>query len=63
MAAAIRVAAGVTQQRLADEIGVHRVTLARWETEATKTPRGAGRQRWLTAVRELRDALDAGQAA
>jgi DNA-binding transcriptional regulator YiaG len=30
-ARAIRVAAGVSQQRLADELGVHWTTLARWE--------------------------------
>jgi len=31
LAKAIRDAAGVSQQRLADELGVDRVTVARWE--------------------------------
>lgn len=34
-----RVALGLTQQQLADAVGVHQVTLARWET-GVSTPRG-----------------------
>jgi transcriptional regulator with XRE-family HTH domain len=36
----IRVDAGVSQTRMAAELGVDRVTLARWETPGDRTPRG-----------------------
>lgn len=39
LAKAIRMAAGVSQQRLADELGVHRVSVARWEL-GQRRPRG-----------------------
>lgn len=45
VAKAIRLAAGVSQTRLAAELGVHRVTLARWET-GVRTPTGRDRARW-----------------
>lgn len=32
VAKAIREAAGISQQRIADELGVHRVSVARWES-------------------------------
>ena len=38
-ARAIRVAAGATQQEVAGKLGVHRVTVARWEYGARR-PRG-----------------------
>lgn len=39
---AVRLAAGVSQQRLADELKVGRVTVARWESNArnARSPRG-----------------------
>ncbi len=40
LAREIRRAAGVSRQRMADELGVHVVTLARWE-RGTRHPRGA----------------------
>ncbi len=39
-ARAIRERAGVSQTRLAEELGVHRITVGRWET-GTREPRGA----------------------
>jgi transcriptional regulator with XRE-family HTH domain len=52
-ARAIREDAGVSQEQLADELGVHRVTVARWEL-GTRTPRGDTLRRYV----ELLDALD-----
>jgi transcriptional regulator with XRE-family HTH domain len=52
LAKAIRAAAGVSQQRLADELGVHRVSVARWEL-GQRRPRG----RLLHAYADLLDAL------
>lgn len=52
LAKAIREAAGVSQQRLADELGVHRVSVARWEL-GLRRPRG----RLLVAYTDLLDAL------
>lgn len=54
LAREIRRAAGVSRQRLADELGVHVVTLARWE-RGTRRPRGATRlayARLLAALSE-----------
>jgi DNA-binding transcriptional regulator YiaG len=39
LARAIRQAAEVSQERMAGELGVHRVTVARWET-GRRRPRG-----------------------
>lgn len=39
----IREAAGLTQQRIADELGVDRVTVARWETGIRRIPKMAER--------------------
>jgi transcriptional regulator with XRE-family HTH domain len=49
VARAIRIASNITQQTLADEIHVHRVTLARWEL-GTRRPRGYARQRYAEAL-------------
>lgn len=52
----IRVLSGVTQQRLADEIEVHRVTLAKWEAGAA-VPRGEARLRYAQVLAELQREL------
>jgi DNA-binding XRE family transcriptional regulator len=52
----IRVLAGVTQERMAREVGVHRVTLARWEA-GDATPRGASRVQYAELLAELQEAL------
>jgi DNA-binding transcriptional regulator YiaG len=39
----IREALGLTQEELADELGVHRVTVARWEVGTRKIPELAAR--------------------
>jgi len=54
VARAIRDAAGVSQQQLADELGVGRVTIARWEL-GERTPRGELRLRYTSLLDELRD--------
>jgi transcriptional regulator with XRE-family HTH domain len=51
-ARAIRLAAGVGQKRLADELGVDRVTVARWERGARR-PRGALLVRYLEVLEVL----------
>jgi DNA-binding transcriptional regulator YiaG len=55
VARAIRASAGVSQQRLADELGVCRVTVARWEIGA-RTPRGEIRLRYVDLLDQLREA-------
>jgi HTH-type transcriptional regulator/antitoxin MqsA len=55
VAAAIRVAAGVTQERLAAELGVHRVSVVRWET-GRRHPRGAQRAAYGRLLRDLQAA-------
>jgi len=57
----IRQTAGLTQQRLADELGVHVATLARWEA-GTNQPRGATRSRYSTLLRQLEQAISSGAA-
>jgi DNA-binding transcriptional regulator YiaG len=52
-ARAIRLAAGVGQTRLARELGVHRVTVARWE-RGTRTPRGQFLKRYVELLELLR---------
>jgi DNA-binding transcriptional regulator YiaG len=54
MAKAIREAAGVSQVRLAAELGVHRMTIARWE-QGTRTPTGASRASYAAVLAELRE--------
>lgn len=51
-AAAIRQAAGATQDDVAAELGVHRVTVARWEN-ATRRPQGELRERYARLLDEL----------
>lgn len=48
----IRVSAGVSQTRLAREVGVHRVTIARWEA-GTRRPCGRVRGRYAEILRLL----------
>jgi DNA-binding XRE family transcriptional regulator len=55
IARAVRDAAGVSQAQLADELGVHRVTVARWELEE-RSPRGELRLRYATLLEELQEA-------
>lgn len=57
MRKAIRETAGVSQQRIADELQVHRVTVARWESGA-RHPRGPILERYSLLLAELKD-LDA----
>jgi transcriptional regulator with XRE-family HTH domain len=52
-ARAVRAAAGVSQARMADELGVHRVTLARWES-GKWTPRGDSRVAYAQLIEALR---------
>jgi DNA-binding transcriptional regulator YiaG len=52
IARAIRREAGVSQQRLASELGVHRVTVARWEI-GMRVPRGALRLHYADVLDEL----------
>jgi transcriptional regulator with XRE-family HTH domain len=51
-ARAIRLGAGVTQQELADELAVDRVTVARWEA-GDRTPRGQLRLRYVQVLEQL----------
>jgi DNA-binding transcriptional regulator YiaG len=58
VAKAIRAAAGVSQQELANELGVHRVTVARWE-DGTRRPGGAVLEQYVQLLDQLRDAVGA----
>lgn len=55
LARAIREAAGVSQTRLAAELGVHRMTVARWEA-GTRTPRNAQRAAYADVLAQLQAA-------
>lgn len=48
----IRAAAGITQDVLAEEVGVHRVTIARWEAGLTR-PGGAPGVKYARLLRQL----------
>lgn len=48
----IRRRAGVSQPRVAAEVGVHPITVARWE-RGTRTPRGELRIRYARLLRLL----------
>jgi DNA-binding transcriptional regulator YiaG len=52
---AIRLAAGVSQVRMASELGVHRLTFVRWET-GVHEPRGESRERYARLLAELQQA-------
>ena len=49
----IRVSAGVSQERLARELGVHRMTLQRWES-GQRRPRGAHLVQYAQLLHGLR---------
>ncbi|MGO8873383.1 MAG: helix-turn-helix transcriptional regulator [Acidimicrobiales bacterium] len=57
VARAIREAADVTQERMAAELGVHRVTVARWEQDGGRSPRGELRARYARLLRELQGVI------
>lgn len=54
----IRVSAGISQERLAQEVGVHRVTLTRWESGAS-VPRGRARARYSRVLAQIQTELSA----
>ena len=54
LAREIRRAAGVSQRRLAEELGVHWTTVARWEREERK-PRGRLLVAYAELLTQLRD--------
>lgn len=54
LARAIRRDACVTQQRIADELGVHWTTVARWE-RGERVPRGQMRVRYAGLLRALQE--------
>ena len=54
----IRQAAGVSQLRFAKEIGVHRITLSRWESGACRA-RGDSRARYAQLITDLQRELAA----
>jgi DNA-binding transcriptional regulator YiaG len=58
IARAIRESAGITQQQLADAVHVHRVTLARWESDRSAKPKGELRARYAVALRGLRELVE-----
>lgn len=49
----IRMSAGVSQERLAQELGVHRITVQRWEL-GHRRPRGGDRVRYARLLQDLR---------
>jgi DNA-binding transcriptional regulator YiaG len=51
-ARAIRVAAGATQSEVAEAIGVHVVTVARWEARRRK-PRGLAAEKYAALLHDL----------
>jgi len=57
VARAIREAAGVSQSRAARQIGVHRLTLLRWET-GTRAPNEAHRSEYARVLDQMRDAVN-----
>jgi DNA-binding XRE family transcriptional regulator len=52
---AIRLAAGVSQVRMAAELGVHRLTLISWEN-GTHQPRGNSAERYARLLDDLKQA-------
>jgi transcriptional regulator with XRE-family HTH domain len=55
LAKAIRVSADVTQSDVANELGVHRVTVARWEL-GLRRPRGELLDQYLELLHRLQEA-------
>lgn len=55
VARAVRLAAGVSQVAMARELGVHRMTVARWE-DGTRRPQGELGLRYLHLLDQLREA-------
>lgn len=53
----IREAAGVSQARVARELGVDRVTVARWEL-GLRSPRGELRRRYVELLITLREDVE-----
>ena len=53
-ARAIREAAGVSQERLAQELNVHRITVHRWE-HGERSPRGKTRMAYAELLEGLRN--------
>ena len=56
LARAIREAAGVSQARIASELGVTRVSVTRWEA-GTRRPRGRHALAYSALLRDLQAAL------
>lgn len=52
----IRATAGVSQERLARELGVHRMTVARWES-GRRRPRGTVRAAYSALLSDLQRAV------
>lgn len=52
----IRLAAGVSQERLAAELGVHRMTVVRWET-GERAPRGLQRAAYAQLLGDLQSVV------
>jgi DNA-binding transcriptional regulator YiaG len=57
MARAIREAAGVSQARLAAELGVHRMTVVRWES-GMRSPRSDQRTAYAALLAELQQVAE-----
>ncbi len=55
VARAVRLAAGVSQQMIADDLDVHRMTVARWEA-GERRPRGEMAERWAALIDALGEA-------
>jgi len=53
----LREAAGLSQQQLADALGVTRAAISHWETGTRSPRRGEMRHRYMSAVRVLREAV------
>lgn len=58
LARATREAVGASQEGIARELGVHRVSVARWEL-GLRRPRGALLHRYLALLERLRQEVDA----